>query len=89
MHRHVHRQTKSFNGEIITSCEAEGSRGPRGSGSIPLQGIIKRTEVTREVETVVDNSDAETHDQREGSTDRICSVGPTSPGHQGAADAEV
>lgn len=62
------RHQKSFGGQVVTNCEAN-----KGSytKSIPLGGIMTRTEFTRDVESMDEVSDAGPSDKRESSIDRI------------------
>ncbi|KAI5803256.1 hypothetical protein EDC01DRAFT_612002 [Geopyxis carbonaria] len=68
---------KSFGGQVVTNCEA--SKESR-TKSIPLGGIMTRTEFTRDVESMDEVSDMGPSDKRECSTDRIRELEETVPG---------
>lgn len=72
-----HDLQRGFGGQVITNCEAASESSTSKSRPIPLEGIMTRTEFTRDVESLGENSsDIDLHgvNKRESSTDNIRDV---------------
>lgn len=63
--RYEHDHSKSFGGQVITNCEA--NKTGSNTRSIPLAGIMTRTELTRDVESMGESDTEDKHN----STDHI------------------
>jgi len=69
-----HDLQRGFGGQVITNCEAATESSNGKNISIPLEGIMTRTEFTRDVESLGDDPsdiDLPAGHKRETSTDNI------------------
>jgi ribosomal protein L34E len=66
-----HDLQRPFGGQVITNCKAA-KKGDCKDKSIPLEGIMTRTEFTRDVESIGgDSSEIDLSDKRDSSTENI------------------
>lgn len=69
-----HEMQRGFGGQVITNCEAATESSNGKNISIPMEGIMTRTEFTRDVESLGDDPsdvDLPAGNKRETSTDNI------------------
>ncbi|KAF8242530.1 hypothetical protein K440DRAFT_565296 [Wilcoxina mikolae CBS 423.85] len=64
-----HSLQRPFGGQVITNCTSK--KADVKDKSIPLEGIMTRTEFTRDVESMGGSSEVDLNDKRDTSTDHI------------------